>query len=42
VWTKKEQMMKTRRYFHTAFLIPDNIANCFWISISLFAKPILK
>jgi hypothetical protein len=29
VWTKKEQMMKTRRYFHTAFLIPDNIANCF-------------
>jgi hypothetical protein len=28
VWTKMEQKMKTGRYSHTAFLIPDNIVDC--------------
>jgi hypothetical protein len=28
VWTKLEQKMKTGRYAHTAFLIPDNIVDC--------------
>ncbi len=28
VWTKMEQQMKTGRYLHTAFLIPDNIVDC--------------
>ncbi len=28
VWTKMEQKMKTGRYAHTAFLIPDNIIDC--------------
>ncbi len=28
VWTKMEQKMKTGRRQHTAFLVPDNIANC--------------
>ncbi len=28
VWTKMEQKMKTGRREHTAFLIPDNIADC--------------
>jgi hypothetical protein len=28
VWTKMEQKMKTGRYRHTAFLIPDNIVDC--------------
>jgi hypothetical protein len=28
VWTKMEQKMKTGRYVHTAFMVPDNIAAC--------------
>ncbi len=28
VWTEMEQKMKTGRNWHTAFLIPDNIADC--------------
>ncbi len=28
VWTKMEQKMKTGRYRHTAFFIPDNIVDC--------------
>jgi N-acetylneuraminic acid mutarotase len=28
VWTKMEQKLKTGRYAHTAFLVPDNIADC--------------
>jgi hypothetical protein len=28
VWTKMEQMMKTGRYWHTAFLVPDNLVDC--------------
>jgi N-acetylneuraminic acid mutarotase len=28
VWTKMEQKMKTGRNFHTAFLVPDNVADC--------------
>jgi hypothetical protein len=28
VWTKMEQRMKTGRNFHTAFMVPDNIADC--------------
>jgi hypothetical protein len=28
VWTKMEQKMNTGRYYHTAFLIPDNIVDC--------------
>jgi hypothetical protein len=28
VWTEMEQKMKTGRYRHTAFLIPDNIVDC--------------
>jgi hypothetical protein len=28
VWTKMEQKMKTERWQHTAFLIPDNIVDC--------------
>ncbi len=28
VWTKMEQKMNTGRYEHTAFLVPDNIADC--------------
>jgi hypothetical protein len=28
VWTKMEQKMKTGRYSHTAFLIPDNFVDC--------------
>ena len=28
VWTKMEQQMKTGRYRHTAFFIPDNIFDC--------------
>ena len=28
VWTKMEQKMKTGRYQHTAFLVPDNSLNC--------------
>ncbi len=28
VWTKMEQKMKTERYYHTAFLVPDNIVEC--------------
>jgi hypothetical protein len=28
VWTKMEQKMKTGRYEHTAFLVPDNLVNC--------------
>ncbi len=28
VWTKMEQKMKTGRFEHTAFLIPDNFADC--------------
>ncbi len=28
VWTKMEQKMKTGRYQHTAFLIPDNLVDC--------------
>jgi hypothetical protein len=27
-WTKMEQKMKTERNSHSAFLIPDNIADC--------------
>ncbi len=27
-WTKMEQKMKTGRYWHTAFLITDNIVDC--------------
>ncbi len=29
VWTEMEQKMKTGRYYHTAFMVPDNIVNCF-------------
>jgi hypothetical protein len=28
VWTKIEQKMYTKRYWHTAFMVPDNIADC--------------
>jgi hypothetical protein len=28
VWTKMEQKLKTGRYEHIAFLVPDNIADC--------------
>ncbi len=28
VWTKMEQKLKTGRYRHTAFMVPDNIADC--------------
>jgi hypothetical protein len=28
VWTKMEQKLKTSRDCHTAFLVPDNIADC--------------
>jgi hypothetical protein len=28
VWTKMEQKMNTRRWDHTAFLVPDNIVDC--------------
>jgi hypothetical protein len=28
VWTKMEQKMNTERYAHTAFLVPDNVADC--------------
>jgi hypothetical protein len=28
VWTKMEQKMKIARYWHTAFLVPDNSVNC--------------
>jgi hypothetical protein len=28
IWTKMEQKMKTRRFLHTAFLIPDKIVDC--------------
>jgi hypothetical protein len=28
VWTKMEQKMNTGRYWHTAFLVPDNIVDC--------------
>jgi hypothetical protein len=28
VWTKMEQKMKTGRYVHTAFMVPDNIVDC--------------
>jgi hypothetical protein len=27
-WTKMEQKLKTERFYHTAFLIPDNTADC--------------
>jgi hypothetical protein len=27
-WTKLEQKLKTGRYFHTAFLVPDHIVDC--------------
>jgi N-acetylneuraminic acid mutarotase len=28
VWTKMEQKMTTGRYWHTAFLVPDNTVDC--------------
>ncbi len=28
VWTKMEQKLKTGRHCHTAFMVPDNIADC--------------
>jgi hypothetical protein len=28
VWTKMEQKLKMGRYWHTAFLVPDNIVDC--------------
>jgi hypothetical protein len=28
VWTKMEQKMKNEKYYHTSFLVPDNIADC--------------
>jgi hypothetical protein len=28
VWTKMEQKMKTGKFAHTAFLVPDNIVDC--------------
>ncbi len=28
VWIKVEQKMQTKRYFHTAFLVTDNIVDC--------------
>ncbi len=28
VWTKMVQKIKTGRYWHTAFLVPDNIVDC--------------
>ncbi len=27
-WTKMEQKMQTKRYYHTAFLVTDNIVDC--------------
>ncbi len=27
-WTKMEQKMKTGRYWHTAFMVPDNTVDC--------------
>jgi hypothetical protein len=28
VWTLMEQTLKTPRYWHTAFLVPDNFVDC--------------
>ena len=28
VWTKMEQKMEAERWFHTAFLVPDNLVDC--------------
>ena len=28
VWTKMEQKMKTGRYWHTAFMVPDSFVDC--------------
>jgi len=28
VWTKMEQKMKTGRYYHIAFFVPDNFVDC--------------
>jgi hypothetical protein len=28
VWTEMEQKMKIGRYWHTAFMVPDNIVDC--------------
>ena len=28
VWTKMEQKMKTGRFWHTAFMVPDNFVDC--------------
>jgi hypothetical protein len=28
IWTKMEQKMKTGRYWHTAFMVPDNFVDC--------------
>ncbi len=28
VWTQMEQKLKTRRFWHSAFLVPDNIVDC--------------
>jgi hypothetical protein len=28
IWTKMEQKMKTGKFAHTAFLVPDNIVDC--------------
>ena len=35
VWTKMEQKLKTGRFYHTAFLIPDNPVDCF-LNLSIY------
>jgi hypothetical protein len=29
VWTEMEQKLKTGKSHHTAFLVPDNLVECF-------------
>ncbi len=29
VWTEMEQKLKTGKSYHTAFLVPDNLVECF-------------
>jgi hypothetical protein len=28
VWTELKQKLKIRRWWHTAFLVPDNVVDC--------------
>ncbi len=39
IWTKMEQKMKTGRYRHTAFFIPDNIFDCSYKLENLIYQP---